>query len=153
MNQHEWCLTCLVVPEPRQSAFKKKEQIYDDLLILPIKFWVILSVKNCEVFLCFLAIIFLGSIVSRHLSGFFVLIVFCHSWVLQVFTPTRSPNSNILEQASFIHNVTRVIVTMWRSQTFIHKTINLGLETPQPWCDCKTTRAELLKACLALTIG
>ena len=34
MNQDEWCLTCLVVPELRQSALKKKEQFYY-LLILP----------------------------------------------------------------------------------------------------------------------
>ena len=26
MNQDEWCLTCLVVPELQQSALKKKEQ-------------------------------------------------------------------------------------------------------------------------------
>ena len=34
MNQDEWCLTCLVVPELQQSALKKKEQFYY-LLILP----------------------------------------------------------------------------------------------------------------------
>ena len=35
MNQDEWCLTCLVVPELRQSALKKKEQFYYYLLIPP----------------------------------------------------------------------------------------------------------------------
>ena len=35
MNQDEWCLTCLVVPELQQSALKKKEQFYYYLLILP----------------------------------------------------------------------------------------------------------------------
>ena len=35
MNQDEWCLTCLVVPELRQSALRKKEQFYDYLFILP----------------------------------------------------------------------------------------------------------------------
>ena len=34
MNQDEWCLTCLVVPELQQSALKKKEQFYY-LIILP----------------------------------------------------------------------------------------------------------------------
>lgn len=33
MNQDEWCLTCLVVPELRQSALKKKEQFY--YLLIP----------------------------------------------------------------------------------------------------------------------
>ena len=50
-------------------------------------FGVYLGVKTCEVFLCFLAIIFLGSIVHWLLSGFFVFIVLGHSWVSQVFTP------------------------------------------------------------------
>ena len=35
MNQDKWCLTCLVVPELRQSALKKKKQFYYYLLILP----------------------------------------------------------------------------------------------------------------------
>ena len=35
MNQDEWCLTCLVVPELRQSTLKKKKQFYYYLLILP----------------------------------------------------------------------------------------------------------------------
>ena len=47
----------------------------------------ILGVKICEVFLCFLTIIFLGSIVWL-LTGFFVWIVLRHSWGSQVFVPS-----------------------------------------------------------------
>ena len=36
------------------------------------KYWVYLSVKTCEVFLCFLAIIFLGSIVLSSQWLFFI---------------------------------------------------------------------------------
>ena len=42
--------------------------------------WVILGIKTCEVFHCFLAFFFLGSIVlTSQLTGFFVLIVLRHS--------------------------------------------------------------------------
>ena len=44
--------------------------------------------------------------------------------------PCCQSNSNITEKASFLHNVTRALVTLRRSQTFTRTTINLGLETP-----------------------
>ena len=44
-----------------------------------VRAWGYLGVKTCEVFLCFLAIIFLGSIVLTSPSGFFVFIVLRHS--------------------------------------------------------------------------
>ena len=47
------------------------------------------SVKNPELFICFLAITSLA-LLCWLLSGFFVLIVLRHSWVSQVFTPSIS---------------------------------------------------------------
>ena len=44
--------------------------------------------------------------------------------------PCHQSNSNITETSSFLHNVTRVLVTLQRSQTFMQTTISLGLETP-----------------------
>ena len=52
--------------------------------------WLIFGVKTCEVFFrCFLAIIFLGSIVLTS-KWLLVLILLRHSWVSQVFTPSMS---------------------------------------------------------------
>ena len=45
--------------------------------------------KNLWAFLCFLAITS-SALLCWILSGFFVLIVLCHSWVSQVFTPSMS---------------------------------------------------------------
>ena len=59
------------------------------VFIFALHFWVILGVKTCEVFLCFLVIFSLVPLCWL-VTGFFLLIVLRYSWGSQVFILSMS---------------------------------------------------------------
>ena len=78
---------------------------------------------------------------ESHLNCPYKIVVVWDDQTIGNMDPCHQSNSNITEKSSFLHNVTRVLVTLRRSKTFMQTTINLGLETlSQPWWDCKTPR-------------